>query len=248
MNLDDAIDYARNHKAATGIAAGTVILLGLWLHHRSKTLTASDTAGTTGATVNGAGDYLVPYNTSDPAGMSNGDTSNLATAINGLTTTLGGLTFPRSTDPTTTTRPAVSAHRAHQIADANRKARAARAKKLAPPAVSAHRAHQIADANRKARAARAHEIAVANRRNRALHAKKPSATQTPTGAHSGQTATPGGATSTGTPVPVVMPPRPSWYLHRRRFPVPTNPVTTPTPIMSRRLPIVISPPPIRPAA
>lgn len=230
MNLDDAAAWARNHKAVA-ISGGVAALLALlWLHHRSKTnaATASDTAGATGATVNGAGDYLVPFsNTSDPTGMSS-DNGNLATAITGLTTALAGLTIPRSTDPTggqpsTGSKPPLSAHQLHLRHLQHQKAAKKPTPKPAPKPLSAHELHVQ------------HTQHV---HNTGIKSPAPSATKTPTGAHSGQTATPGGATSTGSPSPGTT----------RRVVPPRRPAFIPTighPALDPHRPVTVQPPPTR---
>jgi hypothetical protein len=231
MNLDDAAAWARTHKALAAGAGAAALLALLYLHHRAKTNTT--TAGTTGATVNGAGDYLVPYsNTSDPTGMSTDNgAGTLANAITGLTTTLGGLTIPRSTDPT-----AVAAKPKTTV------------KATAKAGLSPHAEHlaAIAHAQHLARTAphlltnhQKHLLHLEYLKSKGLAAPAPKAPKTPTGAHSGQTAKPGGATSTGpapaTPPTPPVPTRRSSPL-RRNYPIPLPPppqVPTHQPIVSR---------------
>jgi len=230
MNVDDAAQWARTHKTAT-IGAGAAALLALlWLHHRAKTHTASDTAGMTGATVNGAGDYLVPYsNTSDPTGATSD--GNLATAITGLTTALSGLTIPRSTDPTggqpsTGSKPRLSAHQLHVL---HLKHQKTQAKKPAPKPAPLS-AHQL------------HLLHMQHVHNKGLRTPAPSATATPTGAHSGQTSTTGGATSTGAPSPGVTRPRRTI----RRIPLPPGTPAPPYGVMGPPTPPPITQPIVRP--
>jgi hypothetical protein len=209
MDLDDAAAWARQHKAAViGVGAAAVLAL-LYLRHRAKTHTASDTAGSTGATVNGAGDYLIPYsNSSDPTGQSTDNgAGTLANAITGLTTTLNGLSAPRSTEPVNSAAPhPLDAHQLHMLHVKN--------KGVKPP-LDAHQLHML------------------HVKNKGIKTRPPSIPKPPTGAHSGQTAQPGGAVSTG--------PRPVVVVHHRPHRPPTRP-TAAAPLAPPRRYAIVPPP------
>jgi LysM repeat protein len=87
--VTDVKQWIADHKAVSAGIIGGTILIGLLLYARSKRngQTASATDSSTGGTVPGGGQYLVPYDgTADYAG--GGDGGDLTGAVTGLTSVL----------------------------------------------------------------------------------------------------------------------------------------------------------------
>lgn len=97
MNIEGAVDWVKEHKAAAAAGIAAVLLAGLWMWHRSKVASEQyqqgDTNGESGYTTPGGGQYLIPTSGVDGGGTSgdvaagdSGAMGDILAALNDLTT------------------------------------------------------------------------------------------------------------------------------------------------------------------